>query len=133
MAADGNARIAAAEDSVAATVHAFHDALAAADSARALTLLHPDLRVFESGHAEDLEEYRGGHLGADMEFAGSTERELLAEEVIRLDEELALYLSEYRVAGSFRDREVDGHGTETMLLERGPEAWRIRHIHWSSR
>ncbi len=131
--ATDDARVPAVDDSVAAAVHAFHDALAAGDSARALALLHSDVQVFESGHAEDLEEYRSGHLGADMEFAASTERELLAEEVSRLDGRLALYLSEYRMTGSFRGREIDGHGTETMLLVRSAEGWRIRHIHWSSR
>lgn len=119
-------------EAVRAAVHAFHDALAAGDSAAALARLHPDVRVFEGGHAETLAEYRSGHLGADMAFSGAVDREVL-EESVSGDAGWALYLSEYRMAGTFRDEEVEARGTETMLLVRGGDGWRIRHIHWSSR
>lgn len=115
-----------------AVVHDFHAALAAGDSARALELLHPEVRIFEAGHAETLSEYRAGHLAADMEFAGAVERELVEEDVTT-GEDGALYLSEYRVTGTFRGEEVDAHGTETMVLVRTGDGWRIRHVHWSSR
>lgn len=121
-----------ARDSVVAVVHRFHEHLAVGDSVRALELLHPELVVYEGGHAEDLGEYRSGHLGADMEFSGAVDREVLSEEVTLLGTH-ALYLSEYRMAGDFRGRTIDAHGTETMVLERTDEGWRIRHIHWSSR
>lgn len=117
---------------VAATVHAFHDALAAGDSAGALALLHPDVRVFEGGHAETLAEYRSGHLAADMSFSAAVDREVLSESVSAEDER-ALYLAEYRMAGTFRGREIEAHGAETMVLVRTGDGWRIRHIHWSSR
>ena len=124
-----------ADQSVKETVHAFHEALAAGDSARALDLLHPDVRVYESGHAETFSEYRSGHLGADMAFAAGTEREVLSEEITRSPGgDGALYLSTYRVTGTFRDREIDSHGTETMVLVPAADGrWRILHIHWSSR
>lgn len=119
-------------DSVKAVVHAFHGALAAGDSARALELLHPDVRVFEGGHAETLSEYRAGHLAVDMEFSGAVEREAGSESVSG-DGDRALYLSEYRMTGTFRGEDVDARGTETMVLVRTDDGWRIRHIHWSSR
>lgn len=119
-------------DSVKAVVHAFHGALAAGDSARALELLHPDVRVFEGGHAETLSEYRAGHLAADMAFSGSVERAVVSESVSGRGDR-ALYLSEYRMTGTFRDEEIDARGTETMVLVRTGDGWRIRHIHWSSR
>lgn len=121
-----------AADSVKATVYAFHDALAAGDSTAALALLHPEVRVYEGGHAESLSEYRAGHLAADMEFSAATERDVLSEHVFGGDDQ-AVYLSEYRMAGSFRGERVETHGTETMVLARTDEGWRIRHIHWSSR
>lgn len=117
---------------VKAVVHAFHDALAAGDSVRALDLLHPDVRVFEGGHAETLSEYRSGHLAADMGFSAAVDRKLLDEHVSGSGER-ALYLSEYRMAGTYRGEEVELHGTETMVLVRTSDGWRIRHIHWSSR
>lgn len=119
-------------DSVKAVVHAFHGALATGDSARALDLLHPDVRVFEGGHAETLSEYRAGHLAADMEFSGSVERSVVSESVSGRGDR-ALYLSDYRMTGTFRGEEVDARGTETMVLVRTGDGWRIRHIHWSSR
>jgi ketosteroid isomerase-like protein len=125
------------EDTVDATavkvaVHAFHGALAAGDSARALDLLHPDVRVFEGGHAETLSQYRSGHLAADMEFSAAVEREVLDEQVFGGGGR-AVYLSEYRMAGTFLGEEVEARGTETIVLLRTPDGWRIRHIHWSSR
>lgn len=119
-------------DSVKAVVHAFHGALAAGDSAGALELLHPEVRVFEGGHAETLSEYRAGHLAVDMEFSRSVDRDVVSESVSGGGGR-ALYLSEDRTTGTFRGEDVDARGTETMVLVRTAAGWRIRHIHWSSR
>lgn len=123
----------AAEEAVREVADQLHEALASGDSARVLELLAPDVRVYESGHAETRAEYRAGHLGVDIEFAGGTEREVLTEHVRMPGEEMALYLAEYRTTGTFRGQEIDSHGTETLVLERGAEGWRVVHIHWSSR
>lgn len=117
---------------VRAIVRAFHAALAAGDSAGALTHLHPDVVIYESGHAENFVEYRSGHLASDMRFAAATRRELTAEAVeVRADQ--ALYLAESHTSGRWRDRDIEAHGAETMVLVRIRDGWRIRHIHWSSR
>jgi ketosteroid isomerase-like protein len=123
---------AAAEAEVLDAVHGFHDALAAFDSTAALRHLHPEVVIYEGGHAETLDEYRGGHLPADMAFATGTLRERTAESV-RLWGEQALYTSESHTTGRWRDRDIDARGTETMVLVRTPDGWRILHIHWSSR
>lgn len=119
-------------DSVKAVVHAFHRALAAGDSARALELLHPEVRVYESGHAETLAEYRSGHLAADIAFSSAADRTVVSERVFGTGD-VAVYLGETRTSGRFRGRVVDAGGTETMVLVRTDAGWRIRHIHWSSR
>ncbi|MGH7543341.1 MAG: nuclear transport factor 2 family protein [Gemmatimonadota bacterium] len=113
-------------------VDGFHSALAAGDSTRALGYLHPDLIVHESGHAETLAEYRSGHLSSDIEFSRAASFETARDAVVR-GSDLSLYLREYRMKGTFRDREIDAIGVETMVLAPTPEGWRIRHIHWSSR
>lgn len=127
-----HAQMTGAEAEVRAVVTEFSEALAAGDSARAVTYLHPDLIVYEGGHAETLEKYRAHHMGSDMAFLSAVDETTTAE---RLDVygETALYLSEYKMSGTYRDREVDLHGTETLVLLRTPDGWKIRHIHWSSR
>lgn len=120
------------EEEVLAVADAFHEALASGDSTRALQLLHPEVRVFEGGHAETLEEYRSGHLPVDMEFSAGTEREVIEHQVFG-DAEQAVFLARYRSTGSFRGEAVEARGTETLVLVRTDDGWRIRHIHWSSR
>ncbi len=122
-----------AERTPADVAHAFHAALTSGDSAAALSLLAPDVVVFESGGVEaSRAEYRSHHLPADMEFSSSVSREITHE---RAGSEggLAWVLSESHTTGTFRDREINTRGVETMLLRRTSEGWRIVHIHWSSR
>lgn len=114
------------------TVAAFKRALRSGDSTGALALLHPEVRIYESGHAETKADYRGGHLEADMRFLQAVSSETTRDAVVN-GGTMALYTSEYRATGTFRGREVDGRGTETMVLVPTAEGWRIRHIHWSSR
>jgi hypothetical protein len=47
-------------------------------------------------------------------------------------DDVAIYTREFRSRGRFRDRDVDRVGTETMVLVRTGERWKVRHIHWSS-
>lgn len=128
----GQATQAARQAEVRAVVEGFHSALEAGDSAAALARLHPDALIYEGGHAESVAEYRGGHLPADIAFASATTREITRESVSIWGDQ-ALYTSESRTTGRYRGREIDSHGTETVVLVRTPDGWRIRHIHWSSR
>jgi len=121
------------EEAVRRVASQLHRSLASGDSARVLELLAEDVRVYESGHAETRAEYRAGHLGVDIEFSRGTDREVLSERVRIPGSDMALYLAEYRTTGTFRGEEIDGRGTETLVMERGQQGWRIVHIHWSSR
>lgn len=122
----------AREAEVRAVVAGFHAALASADSLGALGYLQRDVVVYESGHAESLDEYRAGHLPADIAFVSATRR-TVTESDVALFGDAALYTSETHTTGSWRGRDIDAHGTETILLVHAPDGWRIRHIHWSSR
>lgn len=113
-------------------VREFHAALAGGDSLRALEHLHPDVVVYEGGHAESLAEYRSGHLRSDIMFAAAVRREITAD-AVTLWHDAALYTAETHTTGRWRDREIDSHATETIVLVRTGDGWRIRHIHWSSR
>jgi hypothetical protein len=119
-------------EGVRETVAAFHAALAGGDPEAAVALLHPDVLIYEQGHAETLEEYRSGHLGADMAFAQAVAREVVRDEVVEVHGGV-LYLAETRSRGTFQGREIDSSGVETAFLLETPEGWQIRHFHWSSR
>lgn len=117
---------------VAATVERFHRALAGADSAGALALLTPDVRILESGGVEDRAEYRSHHLSSDIEFARAVPSQR-GPVAVRVDGDVAWATSTSTTQGTFRDRAINSAGAELMVLVRTPEGWRIAAIHWSSR
>ena len=125
--------VAAEAAEAAAVVDAFHAALTQGDTAAALTLLDPEVMIFEEGGAErSREEYASHHLGADAAFAAATEA-TLARRSGRADGDVAWITSEGRTTGQFNGRAVDRLTVETMVLRRHADGWRIHHIHWSSR
>jgi len=117
---------------VIAVAHAFTAALAAGDSLAALGLLHDEVRILEGGRMETKEQYRSGHLRADIGFASAptVARETLGEGVT-VTGDVALYTRQYRTTGRYRDRDLDRTSSEALVLVRTPEGWRIRHVHWS--
>jgi ketosteroid isomerase-like protein len=117
---------------VRAVVEGYARALASGDSIAALAMLHDDVVIYEGGHAETRAEYRSGHLRSDIAFASAVTRTTTSDDIL-ITGDAALYMSEYTAKGRFRDRDIDSHGTETMVLLRTPDGWKIRHIHWSSR
>lgn len=117
----------------AATVDAFHEALAGGDREAVLAFLTDDVVVFESGGAEmSADEYAHHHLASDMEFSAAVERTLVDRKV-RRHEGSATVLTRSELRGTFRDREIALRSAETMVLVEGDGGWRIAHIHWSSR
>lgn len=117
----------------AATLDAFHAALAAGDRDGALARLAPDVVIFEAGGAElSRDEYAHHHLAGDMAYLAAT----TTEQVDRRSGEsgdIVWFLTRSRTAGTFRDQPVATVGTETALLARTAEGWTIVHLHWSSR
>lgn len=120
------------EAAVRAVATGFGKALAAGDSLAALALLHPDVVIFEAGGWESLDDYRKGHLRADMRALQGLKQETVRDRVT-ISGDLALVTREYSTTGTTGERTVDSVGAETMVLLRTPEGWKIRHVHWSSR
>jgi ketosteroid isomerase-like protein len=120
------------EAEIRAAVLGFKAALAAGDSTAAIGYLHPDLVVYEAGRAESLPEYRSGHLAADMEYAAAVATQPIEQGLI-VREEMAMWVSEGESKGEFRGRQVESHGTETIVLIPTDAGWKILHVHWSSR
>jgi ketosteroid isomerase-like protein len=132
----GAVRAAAEEPAAAAAVAVVercHAALAGGDRDAALAQLAPGVVIFEAGGAErSREEYAHHHLAGDLEFAGATTSEVV-DRRSGVSGDLAWVLTRSRTHGTFRGKEVKSEATETMLLELAGGAWRIVHVHWSSR
>lgn len=114
-------------------VDAFHAALKANDTADALALMAPDVMIFEEGGAErSRDEYASHHLGSDAAFAAASDAAVTRRSGWA-EGDVAWVTSEGRTTGQFNGRAVDRLTTETMVLKRHADGWRIHHIHWSSR
>lgn len=115
------------------TLSAFHDALTSGDKAKALSLLAPDIAIYESGYVErSRDEYAHHHLGGDMEFSKNSTRKVL-KQTERIDGNTAVVWEESETTGSSRGKPVHLFGTGTAVLARHGDGWSIVHVHWSSR
>ncbi len=116
-----------------AVVERFSAALKAGDLDTVSTLLAPDVVILESGGAErSREEYLAHHAGADATFLRDARVES-GPRVARVEGSLAWVASESETHVFREGKPAAFLGTETMILQRGSEGWRIVHIHWSSR
>src|SRR5262245_52494418 len=101
------------EESVRVIAQSFHEALSRGDSTAALTILHPEVLVFEGGRSETKEQYSRAHLRADIALASAVRRETLSDAVL-VHKDVAVYARDYRARGQYRDREVDFTASETF-------------------
>ena len=125
--------IAAEAKPAVAAVDAFSSALQAGDLKRAGTWLADDVLILESGGAEHSKaEYMGGHATHDAEFLKGAHVQL-KQRTAKVAGELAWVGSESELHTSKDGKPVTTLSTETMVLKRGKDGWRIVHIHWSSR
>lgn len=110
-------------------VNAFRHALASGDEQAALALLAPELLVYETGDQNRTRgEYAAHHLKADMAFLANARVRVLDQRT-SADGALASVATRSRITWPSGDLV----GTETMVLRREPDGWRIVHVHWSSR
>jgi ketosteroid isomerase-like protein len=117
----------------AKVVDAFHAALRRGDTAAATSNLSEAVLIFEAGGAERSQaEYAKAHLAGDAAFAQAVGSEL-TRRTGGAGGDLAWVASEGRTRGRYKDRDVDRITTETMVLRRQAGAWKIVHVHWSSR
>lgn len=113
-------------------VDSFHAALARGETAAALAFLTDDAVIYESGGVErGKAEYASHHLEADAAFSKAVPSQITRRSGAA-DGSIAWVLTEGRTTGTYRDRPVDRVTTETAMLRRIGNAWRITHFHWSS-
>jgi ketosteroid isomerase-like protein len=114
-------------------VEAFSKALVEQDLEAAARLLADDVLILETGGAErSRDEYLGHHARADAKFLAGSHHKLKLRKA-RVAGDLAWVGSQSELHASRAGKPLQLSSTETMVLRRTPEGWRIVHIHWSSR
>ncbi|MDE2220377.1 MAG: c-type cytochrome [Gammaproteobacteria bacterium] len=133
LAQPGKARpVAPTAAGAAATVDDFQRLLAGGDTAAAARLLEPTVLIYEAGQVErSRQEYASHHLQADARFLqGARVRVLSRAGQAAGNQAWVATESELTAAGAKPEKLIT---TETMVLNRDSQTWRIAHIHWSSR
>ncbi|WP_426175296.1 YybH family protein [Massilia sp. TWR1-2-2] len=116
-----------------ASLSAFHAALARGDKATALSLLAPNVAIYESGFVEaSRDDYAHHHVDGDIAFAKTSTRKVLRHSE-KMAGNTAIIWEETETTGTSRGNPVHSFGTETALLEKTGAQWVITHVHWSSR
>jgi uncharacterized protein (TIGR02246 family) len=132
VAADGGADIPEAARGAVAAVDAFGTALRAGDLGKVKALLDPGVIVLETGGAErSRDEYMDHHAGADAKFLHGAHVKV-TRRIARTAEGTAWVATESTIH-AHGAKPVTLLSTETMALAKQDGAWRITHIHWSSR
>lgn len=130
--ADAHDREPALAENPLATAESFNRAFAAGDDKTVRTLLLPDVLIYESGGVErSAVEYGGHHLPDDIAFMSQMKRTQLSQSSSG-EGSTAWVATRSRLRGRFKDKDVDLDSTETLVMTRTHEGWRIAHIHWSS-
>lgn len=124
---------AAAGADAVATVEAFHAAIARSDAAAVADFLLEDAVIYEQGGAESSKaEYVQAHLPGDIAYSqGMTDT--VTDRRSSAQDGVSWVLTQGRTTGTYDGKKVDRLTTETMVLKKTRGAWRIAHIHWSSR
>lgn len=116
----------------ARVVDRFHEALHASDASTALQQLAPDLVVFETGYGELAPGvYMQDALANDLAFAVVTRRRIL-DRSLRQEGNTAWVMSVAEISGTPGEQDIRLRQTETMILRRYEDGWKIAHIHWSA-
>jgi uncharacterized protein (TIGR02246 family) len=116
-----------------AVVEEFSAALKAGDLERVRALLADDVLVLEGGGAErSKQEYFASHAAADAEFLKGAHVQV-THRTARVHGDVAWVGTESELHASKDGAPLTLLSTETMILARTAEGWRITHIHWSSR
>ena len=114
-------------------VDQFSSALKSGDLKRAGEALADDVVILESGGAEhSREEYLDGHAKHDAAFLKDAHIEV-TRRTARVEGPLVWVATESELHTIDKGQPITLLSTETMLVKRTADSWRIIHIHWSSR
>ena len=115
----------------AKVVLAFHQALETGNKDLARVQLADDVTIYEGGRVErSADEYAHHHMLSDMKYLASMKSKTLEHQVTVLGN-TAISASRSHTQGTYKGKERDYQGMETMVLEKQNGEWKIKHIHWS--
>lgn len=121
-----------ATDAVAA-LERFSAALSAGDLDAVGAELDAAVLILESGGVErSRDEYLGGHAKHDAEFLKAAHITLKRRSA-KASGDLVWVASESEIHASKDDKMLMISSTETAVLRKTAQGWKIVHIHWSSR
>ncbi len=129
----GNPAVDVPTDGPVFALNSFHAALNSGDEQTVMAVLSPDVLIFESGGAErSRAEYASHHMKSDMAFLAQMGHDQISQAASEQGD-AAWIVTESRIYGRYKDKDIDIVSTETALLERSEDGWKIVHLHWSSR
>ena len=116
-----------------AVLERFSAALSAGDLDGVAADLDPAVLILESGGAERTrDEYLGGHAKHDAEFLKAA-HVTLKRRTAQASGDLVWVGSESEIHASKDDKMLMISSTETAILRKTVQGWKIVHLHWSSR
>ncbi len=125
--------IAPAATEAVAVLERFSAALSAADLDAVAAELDPAVLILESGSAERTrDEYLGGHAKHDAEFLKAAHVGL-KRRTAHASGDLVWVGSESEIHATRDDKMLMISSTETAVLSKTAQGWKIVHLHWSSR
>jgi ketosteroid isomerase-like protein len=121
----------AAADAVK-VVDAFSEAIRTNHLDLARDQLDPQVLILESGGAEHgRDEYMAGHAVEDAAFMGNATVQIRHRRA-RAEGDFAWVATESTLQAIDEGKPLSLSSTETMLLKRTAQGWKIVHVHWSS-
>ena len=119
------------ESAAAKVVLSFHQALKSGDQQQARALLADDVTIYEGGSVErSAGEYAAHHMAADMAYLANMQVTTL-ENQVSINGETAISIARSHTKGTYKGKERDHQGMETIVLQLQGGQWKIKHIHWS--
>lgn len=122
-----------ADNTPSQTLEDFLAAIPKEDRTTVVRTLDAKAQIYESGYVEQSrDEYLSHHFAADAEFARAATTKVLRRNTTQSGDTAVIW-SETVTEGSLKGKPIKHFGTETVVLKQIDGAWRIIHVHWSSR
>ncbi len=112
-------------------VIAFHKALKTGDAESARAFLADNVLIFEGkGVERSADQYANHHMLSDMKYLAEVTTVTL-EHTVKVSGNFAVSMMRSKTTGTYKGKDRNYEGNETMTLSLVNGKWLITHIHWS--